>query len=332
KIASVVKMPQQTVYSILQNKIYTSIRTFSNKEIDIAHLLEPIISRELFKACRVVSKTFIQPNYINSLKSLIKCSKCGSDLTIVGKNYVCSNCSTSINIKAATTLLLHIANKTDNNAEFKKAKQKQQRKVSKDIKLKELSVSDLETRLTLLDKQRRKLNREHLKGVYKPSEYTELRSELLNEIEVLNSKKRRVQTDINLLKAFHLPTEFHRFKQGTIINSKETLRNYLFTIIANIQIETVSLKARNIYTTLLDGTKQTYVYKSVRTTNLESTVYLRTDINESVQYYEIESLNQLGIEVIEKKVIDYISRKKQFTFIDSNQKEFRLTEISLPDK
>lgn len=332
KIANIVKMAQQTVYSILQNKIYTSIRVFSNREIDIAHLIEPIVSRELFKACREVSKTLVQPNYTNILKSLIKCCKCGSDLTIVGRNYVCSECSTSINIKAVSTLLEHIAYKTDNNAEFKKAKQKQQRKITKKIKLLELAVSDLEAQLTSLDKQRRKLNREHLKGVYKPSEYAELRSDLSNEIEVLNSKKAKTLNEIFNLKVFHLPTEFHKFKQQTVINTKLTLRKYLLSIIANIRIENITMKSRNVYVTLLDGSTQTYIYKSTKQNNLESTVYIRTDTNETIPYYQVEMLKGLGIEVIEKQIIDFKSRFKQYTFIDSNQKMFRLTEIGLSEK
>lgn len=332
KIASIVKMPQQTVYSILQNKIYTSIRVFSNKEIDIAHLIEPIVSRDLFKACREVSKTLVQPNYTNILKSLIKCCKCGSDLNIVGRNYVCSECSTSINVKAVSTLLEHIAHKTDNNAEFKKAKQKQQRKVSKEIKLLELSVSDLEAQLTSLDKQRRKLNREHLKGVYKPSEYTELRSDLLNDIEALNTKKRQIRYKISNLKAFHLPTEFHQLKGYKKINSKPALRKYLLSIIANIQIEVLSAKNRTVYINLLDGSTQIYTYKSIKSKNLEDTVYVRTDYGYTVPYCDIDILNSYGIEVIEKKIIGFKSRFKQYTFIDSNQKMFRLTETMLPEK
>lgn len=332
EISRVVKMAQSSVYRILQNKIYTSIREFSGKEIDISHLLEPIVSRELFKGCRNVSNTFTQPNYTNVLKSLIRCSKCGSEMVISGRNYICSTCSNSISVKAVTTLLLHIANTVDNNEEFRKAKQREQRKATKEIKLKELSIKDLDNTLIDLDKQRRKLNREHLKGVYKPTEYKELRADILSEINTLSLQRYKIENEINNLKAFRVPKDYYKFRQRDIINSKEALKGYLLNIVSNIQIKTITLRKRVVTVTLLDGSKQTYIYLSTKRKNIESTVYKRTDTDEIVSYSDITLLENLGVSVRESKVIDLQSVQNQYTFVDNTDKEFRLTEISLPDK
>lgn len=243
------KWETRTIEYILINPIYIgkirwnpthkTDRNYNDPEIMIIDgIHEPIIDEKTFeKAQQIVAKnkkshskyTHTKVNYDYMLHGLLKCSNCGSSLTMSTKgqgvqcvNYVHGKCDVShyISLKKINNLFLttlEYAFKSGNiNLTIRNSSNDE--------------TSDFVDYDALIEKENKKLQR--VKQAYAEGIYT---------IDELKEFKSVIETQINLLKS--------KNKKPSTKNSRETIKNKLIKknikIIDTLRSETVSEKEKN---------------------------------------------------------------------------------------